>query len=82
MESSTIGLDPVERSPLAYPAGLLYDPDRSGEACDVYEELVAMRRAIRIESDDFEGVGYQLSPEMAEAHRQVISNGADQANQN
>jgi hypothetical protein len=36
---------------------------------EVCESLVATGHAVRIEGDDFEGVGYQLSPEMAEAHR-------------
>jgi hypothetical protein len=67
---------------LAYPTGLVYDPDHHGEAVDVYEGLVASGRAIRIRSDDFEGVGYQLSPEMVEANRRVIINRADKAGQN
>jgi hypothetical protein len=37
---------------------------------------------VRIESDDFEGTGYQLSPAMAEAHRQVIADRADEAGRN
>jgi hypothetical protein len=37
---------------------------------------------VRVEGEDFEGHGYQLSPEMAAAHRQVISDRADQAGQN
>jgi len=37
--------------------------------------------AVRIESDDFEGRGYQLSERMAEAHRQVNSDRADRANE-
>jgi hypothetical protein len=67
---------------LVFPAALLYDPDYHGEACDVFEALVESNRAIRIQSDDFEGVGYQLSPAMAEAHRRVIANRADKAGQN
>jgi hypothetical protein len=67
---------------LAYPVGLVYDPDYHGEACEVYEGLVESGHAIRIRSDDFEGVAYQLSPEMAEAHRRVIASRADQAGQN
>jgi hypothetical protein len=66
---------------LAYPAGLVYPEDR-GESVEVFEALVENGRAIRIRSDDFEGVGYQLSPEMAEAHRRVIANRADRAGQN
>jgi hypothetical protein len=37
---------------------------------------------VRVEGDDFEGRGYQLSPQMAEAHRQLITKGADAAGQN
>jgi hypothetical protein len=67
---------------LAYPAGLLYDPDHHGEACDVFEQLVQSGHATRIRGDDFEGVGYVLSEQMAEAHRQVITNRADRARLN
>jgi hypothetical protein len=67
---------------LAYPAGLVYDPDHHGEACEVYEGLVESGHAIRIRSDDFEGVGYQLSEEMAAAHAKLITDRADAAGQN
>jgi hypothetical protein len=66
---------------LTYPAAVAYVEDR-GEAIEVFEELVERKRAIRIRSDDFEGVAYQLSPEMAEAHRRVIANRADRAGLN
>lgn len=64
---------------VTYPAGVALTDDRG---IAVYESLVESGHAVRIESDDFEGRGYQLSSEMAEAHRQVIANGADQAGRN
>jgi hypothetical protein len=64
-----------------YPAGIAFTEDR-GEAIEVCEALVASGHAIRIRSDDFEGIGYQLSLEMAAAHQQVIAARADEAGQN
>ena len=37
---------------------------------------------MRVKGDDFEGQGYQLSAEMAEPHRQLIVDRADEAGQN
>ncbi len=48
----------------------------------VCDQLVESGHAIRIESDDIDGVGYQLSPEAAEAHRRVLEQRADEAGQN
>jgi hypothetical protein len=67
---------------LVYPAGVAFTADR-GEAIEVCEELVEVGYAVRVEGDDFPGmIAFQLSPEMAEAHRRVIANGADQAGMN
>ena len=52
------------------------------DAITVCEGLVATGHAVAVESDDFEGKGYQLSPEMAAAHRQVIDDRAAEAVQN
>jgi hypothetical protein len=66
---------------LAYPAGITLTEDRV-DAIAVCDSLVATGHAVAVESDDFEGKGYQLSPQMAAAHRQVITDRADQAGQN
>jgi hypothetical protein len=72
-------LEAFARLTLAYPAGFAITEDR---AIPVYDSLVESGHAVRVESDDFEGKGYQLSAEMAAAHRQVITDRADQAGQN
>jgi hypothetical protein len=64
---------------VAYPAGLMFTEDR-GDAIAVYESLVESGHAVRVDLD--EGRGFQLSEQMAEAHRRVASNGVDQASQN
>jgi hypothetical protein len=38
--------------------------------------------SVRIKSDDFEGKGYQLSPEAVAAHQMLIDARADQAGMN
>jgi hypothetical protein len=48
----------------------------------VLESLVQSGHAVRVEGGDYSGRGYVLSPEMVEAHRQVIANGNDRASQN
>jgi hypothetical protein len=48
----------------------------------VCDSLVESGHAVRIESDDFDGVGYQLSAEMAETHRRVIDERADETAMN
>ncbi len=63
---------------VVYPAGIVLTEDLV-DAIAVCDELVESGHAVRIEGDDFEGRGYQLSPEMAAAHQQVISDRADQA---
>jgi fructose-specific phosphotransferase system component IIB len=71
----------LARLTVAYPAGLAYTDDRV-EAIKVYDGLVESGHAVKVESDDIDGVGYQLSPEMVEAHRGVIEQRADEAGQN
>ena len=66
---------------IAYPAGISLTEDRVDEI-EVCDGLVESGHAVRIESDDYDGKGYQLSPEMAEAHRRVIEQRADEAGQN
>ena len=51
----------------------------------VCDSLVELGHAARVEGDEFEGQGYRgyvLSEEMAEAHRLLIADGANQAWQN
>jgi hypothetical protein len=66
---------------VVYPRGITLTEDRVDDIA-VCDSLVESGHAVRIESDDFEGTGYQLSPEMAVAHRQVIAERADQAGRN
>ena len=66
---------------LAYPAGITLTEDRVDDIA-VCDSLVATGHAVAVESDDFEGKGYQLSPEMAAAHHQVIADKADEAGMN
>jgi hypothetical protein len=66
---------------VAYPAGITLTEDRVDDIA-VCDGLVATGHALRVEGDDFEGRGYQLSTEMAAAHRQVIADRADEAGKN
>jgi hypothetical protein len=66
---------------LYWPYGIALSEDRAGDIATC-ETLVESGHAVRVESDDFEGRGYVLSEEMAEAHRQLISDGAAQAGLN
>jgi hypothetical protein len=60
----------------ALPGGITLTEDRVQEI-KVCGELVESGHAMRVESDDFEGVGFQLSEELAEAHRRVLERRAD-----
>ena len=66
---------------VAYPAGITLTEDRL-DAIAVCEGLVESGHAVRVASKDFEGRGYQLSPEMAAAHRLLIADRADAATKN
>ena len=65
---------------LVYPAGISLAEDRTDDIATL-DSLVESGHVVTI-SGHFDGDGYRLSPAMAEAHRQLISNGADQAAQN
>ena len=66
---------------IAYPAGISLTEDRVDEI-EVCDGLVESGHAVRVESDDFDGNGYQLSPEIAQAHHRLIEQRADEAGQN
>ena len=66
---------------IAYPGGVVIGEDRV-EDIEVCEGLVESGHLVRVEWDGFDGQGYQLSAEMAEAHRRVIRDRADEAGQN
>jgi hypothetical protein len=66
---------------LEYPNGITLTDDRIRDIA-VCDSLVDTGHAVRIESDDVDGVAYQLSPEMAEAHRRMVEQRASEAEQN
>ena len=66
---------------LSYPNGIALTDDRV-EDIQVCDSLVESGHAIRIDSDDIDGVGYQLSEEMAEALRRILEQMADEAANN
>jgi hypothetical protein len=64
-----------------YPAGIAYTDDRV-EAIKVFDSLVKSGHVVRIESDEIDGVAFQLSEEMAEAHRRLLEQRAREAANN
>jgi hypothetical protein len=65
---------------LAYPAGFIYGEDKT-EARALADGLVKSRHLVPVEVDDGR-YGYQLSPELVNAHRAVTALQSEQASLN